>query len=125
MQIHINTDNTIDGHAPLTTHAEAVVNETLSRFSDRISHVEVHLSTVNDHKKTGGEFHCLMDAKIVGHQPIVASETANSVHQAIRGAAERLRRTINSTFGRINDIAKGVDPIIELGLEPVHDSKTE
>jgi ribosome-associated translation inhibitor RaiA len=125
MQIHINTDNTIDGHAPLTTHAEAVVNETLSRFSERISHVEVHLSTVNDHKKTGGEFHCLMDAQIVGHQPIVASETASSVHQAIRGAAERLRKTINSTFGRINDNTKGIDPIIELGLESTDDSKTE
>jgi ribosome-associated translation inhibitor RaiA len=129
MQIHINTDNTIEGHAPLTTHAEAVVNETLSRFSERVSHVEVHLSTVNDHKKTGGEFHCLMDAQIVGHQSIVASETANSVHQAIRGAAERLRKTINSTFGRINDNAKGAKPIIELGpelsQETAPESKTE
>jgi ribosome-associated translation inhibitor RaiA len=125
MQIHINTDNTIEGHSPLATHTEAVVNETLSRFSERISHVEVHLSTVNDHKKNGGEFHCLMNAQIDGHQPIVASENANSVHQAIRGAVERLRRTINSTFGRINDNAKGANPLFELGLESAPESKTE
>jgi ribosomal subunit interface protein len=109
MQIQINTDNTLENHAPLTAHVESVVNEKLHRFSERISRVEVHLSVTNDHKQSGGEHRCVMEARIEGHSPIAASDHASSLHQTIHGAAEKLRRAIESTFGRINDSAKGSD----------------
>jgi len=119
MQIQINTDNTMASHAPLVTHVESVVNEALHRASERISRVEVHLSGPNDHKRSGGEYHCVMEARVEGHQPIAASDHASSLHQAIHGAAEKLRRAIESTFGRISDIAKAGDPSTEAEIGPV------
>lgn len=106
MQIQVNTDNTLASHAPLVSHVESVVKESLERFVERISRVEVHLSVVNDHKNKGGEHRCLMEARMEGHPPIAASDHAESTHQAIHGAADKLKRAIESTLGRIDDVAK-------------------
>jgi ribosomal subunit interface protein len=117
MQVQINTDNTIEIHEPLTIHVESVVKEVLSRFSGHITRVEVHLSETNDHKRTGGDHRCLMEARIEGHPPIAASDHATSLHQAIHGAAEKLKRAIESTLGRINDSAKSKNIIAEAASE--------
>ncbi|MES2933182.1 MAG: HPF/RaiA family ribosome-associated protein [Pseudomonadota bacterium] len=106
MQIQTNTDNTITIREPLTEHVESVVRDVLSRLSEHITRVEVHLSEVNDHKSTNGAHRCLMEARLEGHSPIAASDHANNMHQAIHGAAEKLKRSIVSTLGRINDSAK-------------------
>jgi ribosomal subunit interface protein len=107
MQIQINTDNKIERHEPLTKHVESVVHAALSRFSERITRVEVHLSEINDSKSAEHGQRCLMEVRIEGHQPIAASDQAANLHQAIQGAAEKLKRLIDSTLGRINDGAKG------------------
>jgi ribosome-associated translation inhibitor RaiA len=118
MQIQINTDNTMASHAPLSTHVESVIHETLHRVSLRISRVEVHLSTVNDHKQSGGEHRCMMEARLEGHPPIAANDHASSLHQAIQGAADKLKRAIDSALGRIDDIAKAGDPSPDAEIEP-------
>jgi hypothetical protein len=47
MQIQVNTDNATDGREGLVARVEAHVRDRLSRFSDRLSRVELHLSDVN------------------------------------------------------------------------------
>jgi ribosome-associated translation inhibitor RaiA len=106
MQIQTNTDNTIERHEPLTRHVESVVKEALSRFSKQITRVVVHLSDTNDYKSSNGDHRCMMEARIEGHPPIAASDHGASLHQAIHGAAEKLKRSIDSTLGRISDGAK-------------------
>ena len=118
MQIQINTDNTMARHAPLVAHVESVVNETLHRVSERISRVEVHLSATNDHKQSGGEHRCVMEARMEGHPPMAAIDHASSLHQAIQGAVDKLRRSIENSLGRIDDIAKSGDPSIGAEIEP-------
>jgi ribosome-associated translation inhibitor RaiA len=107
MQIQTNTDNTIERHEPLTRHVEAVVKEVLGRFSKQISRVVVHLSDTNDYKSSNGSHRCMMEARIEGRPPIAASDHGASLHQAINGAAEKLKRLIDSTLGRISDSTKG------------------
>jgi ribosomal subunit interface protein len=106
MQIQTNTDNTIERHESLTRHVESVVKEALSRFSDRVTRVVVHLSDSNDSKSSDGDHRCLMEARIEGHPPIAASDHGASMHQAIHAAAEKLKRSIDSTLGRISASAK-------------------
>ena len=57
MQIQIHTGHNIEGHEALATQVSGVVEESLSRFSDRITHVDVHLSDENSDKK-GGDTIC-------------------------------------------------------------------
>jgi ribosome-associated translation inhibitor RaiA len=117
MQIQIDTDNTIERHEPLTRHVESVVKDTLSRFSDQITRVVVHLSQTNDSRSSSGDHRCMMEGRVEGHPPIAVSDHAASLHQAIHGAAEKLKRSIDSTLGRINDSAKGSGNLAEAAPE--------
>ena len=44
MQIQVNTDHTIEGHEALADQIRGVVENALSRMSDHITRVEVHLT---------------------------------------------------------------------------------
>jgi ribosomal subunit interface protein len=123
MQIQTNTDNTIELHEPLARHVESVVSEGLSRFSEHITRVEVHLGETNDYKSSNGDHRCLMEARIEGHPPIAASDHAASLHQAIHGAAEKLKRSIDSTLGRIKDSANGSSFVAEAASEETDEQK--
>ena len=118
MQIQVNTDNTLESRAPLVAHVETVVTEALTRFSEGISRVEVHLSMVNDHKQKGGVHRCVMEARMEHHSPIAASEQTTSLHQAIHGATEKLKRAIDSTLGRIDASARHHTDTLVTQAEP-------
>jgi hypothetical protein len=45
MQIQVNTDKNVAGHEALVRKVEAEVDTALSRFSDHLTRVEVHLGT--------------------------------------------------------------------------------
>jgi hypothetical protein len=50
MQIQIRTDHNIEGHEALASYISSVIKDALSRVSDRIILVNVHLSNQNrDH----------------------------------------------------------------------------
>lgn len=103
MQINVNTDKTIERHSGLDEHVQTVVNAAISRFAEQITRVEVHLSDNNSQKSADGDNRCLMEARVTGYQPIAVSDHAATLHQAINGAAEKLKRAIDSALGRLND----------------------
>lgn len=113
MQVQINTDKNIELHEPLKLHIETVVKDTLGHFTTQISRVEVHLSDENAHKSKDSDKRCLMEARLQGRQPVAVTEHAATEHQAIQGAADKLKRAIDHTVGRLNDSGKGQVPVLE------------
>jgi ribosome-associated translation inhibitor RaiA len=103
MQININTDKTIERHQGLDDHVESVVQAAVARFGEHITRVEVHLSDDNSQKSADGGNRCLLEARITGYQPIAVSEHAATLHQAISGAADKLKRAVDSALGRLHD----------------------
>jgi ribosome-associated translation inhibitor RaiA len=103
MHIQVNTDNNIEGREELATQVEAVVEEALSRFSDQITRVEVHLSDENSHKSGQNDKRCLMEARLEGRRPTAVTHQAATLGQAIDGAADKLQKVIESTLGRLRD----------------------
>jgi len=102
MQIQINTDPNIAGHEALATQVSGVVESALSRLSDYITRVEVHLSDENSDKKGGNDdIRCMMEARLEGRQPIAVTHQAATMDQAVDGAADKLARLIESTLGRL------------------------
>lgn len=101
MHIQVNTDSNIQGRESLVDHVKGVVESVLSRFSDRISRVEVHLSDENSHKSGQADKRCMMEARIEGRQPTAVTHQAASVAEAIDGAADKLKRSIESTLERL------------------------
>jgi ribosome-associated translation inhibitor RaiA len=104
MQVQINTDRNIEGQEALAAQVSGVVESALSRFSDHITRVEVHLSDENSDKKGGKDnMRCMMEARIEGGQPIAVTHQAATVDQAVDGAAGKLSRMLKSTLGRLRD----------------------
>ncbi|RIK60088.1 hypothetical protein DCC62_28355 [candidate division KSB1 bacterium] len=104
MQIQINTDSNIAGREKLAAHFKAVVQDALSRFSAQITRVEVHLSDENSHKKGGDDDkRCMLEARLEGLQPIAVTHQAATLDQAVDGAAEKLKKSLEHTLGRLHD----------------------
>ncbi|MDA8413043.1 MAG: HPF/RaiA family ribosome-associated protein [Desulfobacteraceae bacterium] len=101
MQIHINTDRNIEGREALAAHISSEIEQALSRFNEKITRVEVHLSDENSDKKGGkDDLKCVMEARLEGRQPLAATHQATTLEQAFNGAADKLTRLIESTLGR-------------------------
>ncbi len=104
MQIQINTDHNIKGHQALATQVSGIVENVLGRFSEHITQVDVHLSDENSDKKSGfDEMRCKIEAHLEGRHPIAVTHQANTLDQAVDGAANKLVNLIESTLGRIHD----------------------
>lgn len=102
MQIQINTDKNIEGDEGLVQRITAVVENSLERFSEQITRVEVHLSDQNSDKKGGKEdIRCQVEARLAGLQPISVSDRAATSDQAVNGAVDKLTRSLDSTLGRM------------------------
>jgi len=103
MQVLFNTDESVPGREALGRHAEEVVRKVLDRFSNEVTRVEIHLSDVNGQKAGDHDKRCLMEARVAGRQPVAATEQANTLHQAIDGAAQKMKRSLDSTLGKLGE----------------------
>jgi ribosomal subunit interface protein len=103
MQIQINTDDNIEVREDLADQVKGVVESALERFSDRITRVEVHLSDENGRKGGQDDKRCMMEARVAGRQPTAATHRAATLDQAVDGAAEKLKRSLESTLERLAD----------------------
>ena len=122
MQIQINTDHNIEGHEALAAQVSGVVENALSRIRDHITRVEVHLSDEDSDKGGPNEKRCMMEARLEGRQPVAVTHQAETLNQAVDGAADKLARLIESTLGRLHDQAiRRTDPPAS---EPKHTNQS-
>lgn len=102
MQIQLNTDNRIQGDPSLQRHTQEVVEAALTRFKDRITRVEVHVSDENGHKTGVGDKSCTIEAKVSNLPPLSATDNADTVAAAVSGAAKKLQRVIETAVEKLN-----------------------
>lgn len=103
MKIQFNTSNNIKESKYLRTSSALIIKDELSRFSDDITRVEIHLSDEDGHKDGQNDKRCSLEARIHGRQPIAVTNYANTHEQAINGAIEKLKSSLNTIFGRKKD----------------------
>lgn len=119
MKINLNTDNHIHADARMVEHVETVLQGALSRFDGRITRVEVHLSDVNSHKSGDGvDKRCMLEARPAGLQPVAVTEDAENVAQALTGAAQKLKRALDTTFGKLDKRAEKAPVLDDAPLGP-------
>ena len=107
MQIQINSDHHISATPDVAARIRALVRDTLERYSDRITRIEVHLNDLNGEKGGNNDKRCLMEARVAGMGPIDASHEAPDLMLAIDGAMEKLERAIEHKIGRVEMTASG------------------
>jgi ribosome-associated translation inhibitor RaiA len=102
MTIQVNTGNQSVGSADRSNDIEALIEEKLSRFADRITRAEVHLNDENSAAKDGGnDKRCQIEVRIAGLQPISVTDHADTHEEALHGAADKMVALIETTFGKL------------------------
>jgi hypothetical protein len=101
MHIEISTDNNIRG-GDLGPHVESVLAAVLGPLASQITRVEVHLTDENAGKRGPDDKRCMMEARLQGRKPQAVTHNAETVEQAVKGAADKLRRVLDSSLGRLD-----------------------
>lgn len=102
MLIQVSTDNQTPGTADLQRSVEAVIEDKLGRFADRITRAEVHLSDENGTGKSGGnDKRCLIEIRLAGKDPISATDFGASHDVALRGAISKMQSQLDTIVGKL------------------------
>lgn len=102
MLILVNTDGNISGHEAMAEAVKVVVTNALGHLRERVSRVEVHLSD-EDGKKSGlDDVRCMMEARVEGRHPMAVTHHASALSDAVDGAAEKLRRSLDNALGKVD-----------------------
>ena len=104
MQFLVDTDNHVEGHQQLSDHVEASVRAAVGHYADSLTHIDAHLGDVNGADKTGAaDKKCLLEARVSGVKNVAVSHQAATLHQAIDGAAQKLKHALDSAIGKLHD----------------------
>jgi hypothetical protein len=104
MQVQVNTDRNIEGDEAVVALVEAIVRGELHRFSHKITRVEVHLRDENSDKKGGADdLRCMIEARVAGLRPAAVTHDAATFEEAASGAAGKMKRSLESTLGRLSE----------------------
>lgn len=101
MQIQVNSDNHIQSSQRLEEWVRTTIESTLERYEEDLTRVEVHLADENGDKPGPHDLRCQLEARPKGHQPISVTHKADSLEQAIDGAAEKLEHALEHLFGKL------------------------
>jgi len=103
MQIQFNTDKNVTGNEELITSSTSLISEELSRFTRQITRVEVHFSDEDGSKDGFNDKRCMVEARLAGMKPIAVSDYANTYEQAIFGALNKLKTSLEKITGRLKN----------------------
>ena len=103
MKIQINTDNNISGNESRNAPLISLLSEGLSRFSNQLTRLEVHLSDEDGNKEGLNDIRCLLEARLEGRPPVAVTHQANTRELAVKGAMEKLNTTLTSSLGRLKN----------------------
>jgi ribosome-associated translation inhibitor RaiA len=111
MLVQVNTGNGIDNTEALQRWASEHLNETLDRFQQEITRIEVQLSDENSGKGGDGDKRCMLEARLASHQPVAVNHHGETQDEAFRGAARKLLHALDHTLGKLRDHHRDRDSI--------------
>lgn len=103
MTIQINTDKTINGDEKMQDYFSSKIKQSLKWYQSHITRIEVHLKDENANKDGLNAVSCLLEARLEGRQPIVASNQADNIELALTGAITKIEIVIETIIGRIKN----------------------
>jgi ribosome-associated translation inhibitor RaiA len=103
MTIQLNTDNNLSVHEAFGNKLDDLLSEELSRFSEHITRLEVHLSGEDGSKEGINDKRCLLEARLEGRQPIAVTGLANTYELAVNSAIDKLTAALDTILGRLRN----------------------
>ena len=103
MQVQVNTGNGLENTESLHRWATAHLTDTLVRFQQDITRIEVQLSDENHGKAGPDDKRCMIEARLVQHEPVAVSHHSASQDEAFRGASRKLLHALDHALGKTRD----------------------
>jgi len=103
MTIQINTDNNLNVHETYQAQLKHLLSKELSRFEEHITRLEVHLSDENGNKESEDDKKCMIEARLKGRRPVAVTDVANTYDQAVNGAIDKLKTSLDTILGRLRN----------------------
>jgi ribosome-associated translation inhibitor RaiA len=103
MQVQINSDSTISMHNKLSDSIGAYIINVLRRFEPYLTRVEVYLTGENNKNSGPKDKRCVLQARPKRHQSLIAINASTDIETAFSGAAAKMRRQLENTYGRLSD----------------------
>jgi hypothetical protein len=107
VQVQINTAKGVD---VTTDWMEEEILDTLDRFGEQLTRVEVHLTDQNGDKPGTDDQRCVMEARVAGLKTVAVTHSAGNVHDAYGGALTKLSRSLDTTLAKVEN-RRGRDSI--------------
>jgi sigma 54 modulation/S30EA-like ribosomal protein len=102
MTIQFNTDHNLDGNEKFSVYFMELISTELSRYRERITRVEVHVTDVNGHKGGPNDKRCVMEARVKGRGPVVVTCTGDTPEQVIQAALQKLSLSMESIHSQMS-----------------------
>ncbi|OOV98291.1 HPF/RaiA family ribosome-associated protein [Pseudomonas sp. MF4836] len=115
MQIQVHSDNHIQSSIRLEEWVKNTVESTLERYEEDLTRVVVHLRDENGDKPGPHDLRCQLEARPKGHQPISVTHKADTLEQAIDGAAIKLESALEHMFGKLRSKRAAAAPTADSG----------
>ena len=101
MDIQVNTDGNVVADDALIRHVQEEVAAGLSRYSDQLTRLEVHLGDESSGRDTAGDKRCLLEARPSGQAPVTVTDHADTLEDALTGTIHKLQRLLETKFDRL------------------------
>jgi hypothetical protein len=103
MKIQINTDKNATASEELRTSLITLISDELSRYNDKITRLEIHLSDEDGSKDGQNDKRCMLEARLEGMQPIAVRDHSNTYEEAVMGTVNKLKSSLKSKLGRLKN----------------------
>lgn len=103
MNIEIRTDKNIQNSERLIEYVSTELKQEFQRYSEKITHFEVHLSDTNAGRGGDDDKRCMIEARVANIKPIAVTHKGGNLDQAIGGAIDKLKRSIEHAFEKVNN----------------------
>ncbi|MEO7523890.1 MAG: HPF/RaiA family ribosome-associated protein [Ferruginibacter sp.] len=101
MTIQLNADKNLSIHEGFGDKLTATLEDELSRFTEHITRLEVHLSDENGNKQANEDKRCLLEARLEGKQPIAVTGNGNNYEQALDDAINKIKKVLDTLIDKM------------------------
>lgn len=99
MKIEVHTDTSLS--ETTIANLSTLVEAGLRRFAERLTRAEVHVKNLET-TRSGIQPECRLETRPAGRDPVSVTNQAATLNEAVKGAAEKMSRLLDSTFGKID-----------------------
>lgn len=103
MTIQLNADNNLHIHAGFAEKLTDMLNDELSRFSEHITRIEVHISDENGSKEGPDDKRCMLEARLEGRQPIAVTAHGDTYELALNASIDKITASLDTVMGKMRN----------------------